>query len=70
MSSGKHSPHPGPAEPPSSLFLVLGHRKKGATHQRRLLWDERDCLSQDAAQKERQSLGEAGKWGWGDSLPL
>ena len=31
---------PCPAEPPSSLLLVLGHRKKGATHQRRLLWDE------------------------------
>lgn len=63
MSSGKRSPCP--AEPPSSLLLILGHRKKGATHQRRLLWDERVCLCQDAAQKEGQSLGEAGKGGWG-----
>lgn len=68
MSSGKRSPCP--AEPLSSLLLILGHRKKGATRQRRLLWDERVCLCQDAAEKDGQSLGEAGKGRWGDSPPL
>lgn len=51
---------PCPAEPPSSLLLILGHRKRGLPT-KELLWDERVCLCQDAAEKDGQSLGEAGK---------